>query len=265
MFPSFKMPCTKTTDSNGRLGNQIIRNVAVHLIAQKHDLFVDYSSRDLMSKLGISLHCGTNQYDETVSLTDDNFFPLLSQPNLLHANLDPNSHYFQTEEIIHVIYQYLHKNEVKQRVIMSNPFKNRYLRNNDLFVHVRLTDAAQWTPGVDYYLNLIDSIPFDNLFIASDDPTHDCVKSLLLQYPFKSKVMLVDEVLTMQFASTCKNVVLSHGTFSSVIGYLSYFSTIYYPETTNLWHGDIFSIPSWIQCRTKRKIAPARQHRTLTF
>jgi hypothetical protein len=38
------MPYTKTTDKKGRLVNQLIRNLAVHFIAQKHDLFVDYSS-----------------------------------------------------------------------------------------------------------------------------------------------------------------------------------------------------------------------------
>lgn len=135
---------------------------------------------------------------------------------------------------------------------MSNPYKTRYLANNDLFVHVRLTDAEQWSPGIEYYVNMIDSIPFDNLFVASDDPPHDFVKSLLLRYATRSNIILLDEVATIQFASTCKNVVLSHGTFSSVIGYLSYFSTVYYPEMKHISHGDIFSIPHWIELKCSK-------------
>jgi len=35
---------TTTTQYNGRLCNQIIRNLAVSKIAEKNDLFVEYSS-----------------------------------------------------------------------------------------------------------------------------------------------------------------------------------------------------------------------------
>jgi len=38
-----------------------------------------------------------------------------------------------------------------------------------------------------------------------------------------------------------------HGSFSAIIGYLSFFSQIYYPEfkENKIWCGDIFSIPNW--------------------
>ena len=64
----------------------------------------------------------------------------------------------------------------------------------------------------------------------------------------KIKLIQYNEVNTIQFASTCKYVVLSHGTFSSCIGYFSFFSEVYYPEFKNLvkWHGDVFSINRWI-------------------
>jgi len=44
-----------TTNNNGRIGNQIIRNLAVSFIAEKTDLKVNYSSNDLIDLLGISL------------------------------------------------------------------------------------------------------------------------------------------------------------------------------------------------------------------
>ena len=46
---------TETSDYVGRLGNQIIRNLAVSLIAEKHNLYVKYSSYDLINSLGIEL------------------------------------------------------------------------------------------------------------------------------------------------------------------------------------------------------------------
>ena len=33
-----------------------------------------------------------------------------------------------------------------------------------------------------------------------------------------------------KFGSTCKYVVLSYGTFSALIGYISFFSTVYYKK-----------------------------------
>ncbi len=58
----------------GRLGNQIIRNLAVSLIASKYNLTVDYINKDLISKLGIDLYNGSNVYEITQYLNDDNYF-----------------------------------------------------------------------------------------------------------------------------------------------------------------------------------------------
>ena len=47
-----------TTIENGRLGNQIIRNLAVSQIASKNNLFVKYSSHEKIQQLGIILFVG---------------------------------------------------------------------------------------------------------------------------------------------------------------------------------------------------------------
>ena len=39
-----------------------------------------------------------------------------------------------------------------------------------------------------------------------------------------------NEIDTIQFGSTCKNIILSHGSFSAMIGNLSFYSNIYYPK-----------------------------------
>ena len=62
--------------NNGRLGNQIIQNLAVSLIAEKHDLKVNYSNKDTIAKLGIELFSGTNVYEKTEYLKDSNYFSI---------------------------------------------------------------------------------------------------------------------------------------------------------------------------------------------
>jgi hypothetical protein len=121
-----------------------------------------------------------------------------------------------------------------------------------LFIHIRLTDAARWNPGITYYINAIKNINFENLYISTDDKNHTMIIELLQLYP-SAKLIDYDEINTFQFASTCKNIILSHGSFSAVIGYLSFFSSVYYPEyeLDKLWYGDMFSINSWNKLRIK--------------
>jgi hypothetical protein len=225
------------------LGNQIIRNLAVSFIAEKNDLYVDYSCYDKITNLGIPLFIGSKKHNETKVVNDENFIETLSK-NSLDCNLYPNDSYFQTKEIINIIYNYLHKEEIKKNIIEKNPFKDRYNKNNDLLIHIRLTDVSHYNPGINYYLETIDNIHFDNMYIATDEPTHDIIQNIITRHP-NAKIIDYDETRTIQFSSTCKSVILSNGTFSAIIGYLSFFSTVYYPKYKKMWHGDIFSIPSW--------------------
>ena len=237
---------TSTTGNNGRLGNQIIRNLAVSIIAKKYNLTVDYFNKDLINKLGIDLFTGTNIYESIQVLNDDNYFNMYYGGNI-NYNLNPNEAYFQSKDISNFIYNYLHTSDVKSNIIEKNPFKDRYNTNNDLYIHIRLTDSERHNPGLNYYLNVIKSINFDNLYISTDDKNHNIIINILRYYP-NLKLIEYDEINTFQFASTCKNIVLSHGSFSALIGYLSFYSTIYYPEydLKHLWYGDMFSIKNWI-------------------
>ena len=243
-----------TTIDNGRLGNQIIRNLAVSLIAEKYDLKVNYYNKDIINKLGIDLFSGNKSYQSINVLNDENYFAVYNCGNL-NYNLNPNDSYFQTKDISTFIYNYLHMDIIKSSIIEKNPFKTRYNTNNDICIHIRLTDAAGWNPGVNYYLNTIKSINFDNLYITTDDKHHYIIKTIIGIYP-KANVIEYDEITTFQFASTCKHIILSHGSFSAIIGYLSFFSKVYYPEyehpgyidhSKKIWYGDMFTINDWIK------------------
>lgn len=232
----------------GRLGNQIIRNLAVSIIASKYNLAVDYSSKELITKLGINLFNGSNVYNKTSCLNEDNYFIIYNYDNI-NYNLNAINSFFQTKDITNFLYNYLHSDLVKSNIIEKNPFKERYNTNNDLFIHVRLTDVEKYNAGINYYLKAIKSINFDNLYISTDDKNHNIIKSIFQIYP-NAKLIEYDEINTFQFASTCKNILLSHGSFSAIIGYLAFYSTIYYPEydINRMWYGDMFSINNWIKC-----------------
>lgn len=139
--------------------------------------------------------------------------------------------FFQTKEITNLLYNYLNTYEIKSNIIKNNQFKERYNTNNDLFIHIRLTDTAQWNPGITYYINAINSVNFDNLYLSTDDINHNIIVKLSELYP-SLQIIKYDEIATFKFASTCKHIILSHGSFSALIGYLSFF-LIYIILNTN--------------------------------
>lgn len=235
---------SSTTARNGRLGNQIIRNLATSMIAEKNDLYVDYSSAKSMIELGLQLFSGNRRHPSTIELTDDNFFSIYDAE--VKSNVNPNNNFFQTKEIMKFLYSYLHSDPVKTRIISANPFKVRYNANNDACVHIRLTDVASKNPGLGYYLPLLSSIKFDKLYIATDDRHHSIIQTILKLYPSAS-IVTYNEVQTIQFASTCKHILLSHGSFSAIMGYFAFYSDIHYPsyDPSRIWYGDMFSIEGW--------------------
>ena len=237
---------SETRTGNGRLGNQIIRNKALSIIAEKHDLFVNYSNfENINNKLGIKLFIGNNKYNHTKIIKNNDYKKLLKYENI-DFNLDFMKDYFQEKEIIDIIYNNI--NLQKQNIIDLNPFKKRYNQNNDLFVHVRLGDIAKknWNMDLNYYLDTIKKINFDNIILSSDSLNHEIIKNIQSKYP-NIKLDNHNEIECIQFASTCKNIILSHGSYSAIIGYLSFFSNIYYPDIKPIWCPiDLCKISSWI-------------------
>ena len=235
---------TQTTAYNGRLGNQIFRNLAVSLIAEKNDLNVHYANAALIESLGIKLFSGSQLHSTSLQLTDDNYFSVYESG--VRANLDANASYFQTQAISNLLYNHLRSAQAS--ILEKNPFQQRYQNNNDVHVHVRLTDVAHHNPGAQYYLEALASVgPYDTLYLSSDNLKHPIVEQIVAQHP--ATLLNYDEIKTFQFASTCRHQILSHGSFSAVIGYLSFFSEVHYPKysSAKMWYGDMFSIPGWVQ------------------
>lgn len=248
---------SKTVGTNGRFCNQIFRNIAVSVLAKKYNLYVDYYNYEKIKNLGINLFIGENKYQKTIELNDDNYFEILNSDTKLESNVNPNRTHFQTKKLSDMIYNYI-KNDNLDNIVKLNPFNDRYNNNNDIFIHIRLKDAKNMNPGINYYLNAIEIIKekekekgnnIDKIYISSDDVNDKLIKDIINKYNniITTIIYNKDEVDTIQFGSTCKNIILSHGTFSAIIGYLGFYSSIYYCNfnIVKKWHGDIFSIDNW--------------------
>lgn len=87
-------------------------------------------------------------------------------------------------------------------------------------------------------------IRYDKLYISTTSDEASLNSEIireLIKLP-NATLFLEDEIKTIQFGSTCKHVVLSHGSFSACIGWLSFFSNIYWSEIdeSKRWCGNMF-------------------------
>jgi hypothetical protein len=232
----------------GRLCNNIIRSVAVSVIAEKHDLKTIHFNEEKMKRLGIPLFSGSKEYSHSIDLYDTVYEDVFAMEKI-ESNLNlntPHSSFLQTHKIATRVHKYI--NSKKDSIIEKNPFKDRYNNNNDAYVHIRLTDAEAFNPGIDYYLKVLSMIQFDKLYVSSDNPDHEMITRILMEYPDSSSIIKYEPEETIQFASTCKNIVLSHGTFSAMIGYFSFYSNVYfsgYDRSVVRWCGDVFYMDGW--------------------
>jgi hypothetical protein len=133
--------------------------------------------------------------------------------------------YCQTREMTNRIFNYLRSERIRDAIIQNNIVRYRYQKNDDIFVHIRLGDVADKNPGFAYYEKVLKSLEtkgYDRIFLSSDSPSHPICQKIFMGFR-NTTVLQVEEIQTIQFASTCRHVVLSHGSFSAIIGYLSFF------------------------------------------
>lgn len=257
------MPLINSTEgSAGRLGNHIIRNVYVSLIAEAGDLSFKYGYHTHMTRLGIPLFTtGKMRYEKTIDINDNIANDYLDKPVDFNITVDG---YIQNPVFSMRLYDYFRRPDIRASIQNANIYKDRFGKNNDVFVHVRLDDAIVWSPGYTYYDNAIMATGAKTGFISSDSPNHKIVKDLSEKYGFPivqtgkdtigDVTTSLEAVDTIMLANTCKHLVLSHGTFSWVIGALTYdVEQVYIPPMrfitlsgkTNFWVGDIYHIPKW--------------------
>jgi hypothetical protein len=240
---------TTTIGTNGRFCNHFIRNICISMIARKFDLITTYSYEDEMKSLGIQLYSGSKKYARNIYVNDINFLHYLNIERSVNENFILKAHtYFQTREISNVLHRYLQFPEIRDPIIRANKFSDRYNTNNDIFIHIRLGDVSLYNPGFAYYDKAIQMLAYKKpsyVYISSDTIDHPICTMLISKY--SAKIINYDYIDTLKFASTCKYLILSHGSFSATIGNLGFYSEVYYPryDPRKIWFGDMFTGNGW--------------------
>lgn len=232
-----------------RFGNLFFINMAFHFMAIKNNLKISYKYYKQFKELGIQFFIGDKTYEEDKYVSDTDFLTIIQCKDKLEKNIviDIKNFFCQTKEFCFFIRESFSK-IFKESVIKKNIFNNRYNNNNDVFLHVRLGDVTNEKYKVGtlfYYDNILSKLVFDKGYISSDSIDHDICKILIKRY----NLQIVDfcEISTIMFATTCKYLLLSGGTFSWLIGFLAFYSdAIYYPKRKNTWYDDIFVFDEWI-------------------
>lgn len=242
----------------GRFGNLFLVGMGFHFYSKKNNLKVKYKDHERFKKLGVDFYTPNadsekGPFQETIKFTDENFFSLITGPPIYKNLLLCNDMWCQTKEFVFYLRDHFNEPQQKERILVSNPFAHRYNvdnnKNNDVFVHVRLGDVTDvHSLPFEYYDKALSNIQniqsFDKGYISSDSIGHPICEKLIEKYDLTP--IQYDVVETIQFASTCRHLVLSHGTFSWLAGFLAYFSDdIQYPVDKKPWHGNIFVFPEW--------------------
>lgn len=236
----------------GQFGNAFFLGMMLHFISLKNNLKSKYKYFNEFKKLGIDFFTeGEHFHTDTLELSDDIFFEYISEKSLEKSNIFIGENMWaQTTNFSIYLRNYINNDLQKNKIIYNNEFYSRYNRNNDLCVHVRLGDVSNiYSQSFEYYDKIISKITFDTGYIISDSINNKICIDLSQKYNLIP--INYDIVKIIMFASSCKNIVLSQGTFSWLIGLLGFFSTIYYPKITKKWHGDIFVFDDWIEIDTE--------------
>jgi hypothetical protein len=230
-----------TVGTSGRFCNHFIRNMAAHFISKKNNIKFRYSYYNDFKKLGIDLFVGNNTYNRNINLTDKNLINYIEEKDTRY-NIKCID-YFQIPEFSKILRDYITNSENKEKIMKNNKNNERYNNNNDLYVHVRLGDVKRFNPGFEYYDNAISKSNFSKGYISSDSINDPICRKLIQKYNLI--VFNGNEIETILFASTCKHLVLSNGTFSWTIGVFGFFSNVYYPICKIKWNGNIFIFNDW--------------------
>ena len=163
------------TGSPGRLCNHIIRAHAASFLAKKGNIRFCYGEyTEEMKRLGIPLFTeGEHESHYTTVYNERTFYFCMVSPAIdIRYNINLNHCYCQTRLFSRYLYQHYQQFENRQPIMRANLFQERYMRNQDVFVHVRLGDVEHFNPGYAYYETCLSSLLFHRGYLASDSPNH---------------------------------------------------------------------------------------------
>jgi len=219
----------------GRLGNRLIQYAAAYVLAKKTGLQLDAPKTRAYKNTGIYKTSSSandtietdfgsvfkinslsgNHFNEFIELTDDNYFEHLKNPT-------PNKGYFVNGFFQHERLLVDYREEILN--LYKLPESNFIPSKTDAFIACRLGDClvTQWThSSVDYIDNQLEGRRdlYDKVYITSDSINHPPLVDVIKKY---NLTIYQNEPLdTILFASQLNNLILSSGSFSYWMAYLS--------------------------------------------
>jgi hypothetical protein len=169
---------------SGRTGNILLENVGISIIAKKFNLKVShYQSVEDFKILGLSLFQGERIFENIVNCYDIELSHVTTGPygtliDLMRRQDDIDSGIlydgnFQVKEFV---------KDYRDEILSHFDLKYKETHLEDVFIHVRLGDVSNYSPGYEYYSKSIDSLNFDKIYLSTDSPNHTLIQTLMENY-----------------------------------------------------------------------------------
>lgn len=227
-----------TTIYEGRLGNNLIQYFVSKLFSIKFNLkfFSNcYHNENNWCSIVKNKDCGYIIGEKKIIINDKNFLEFFNKDNVETNNYIFDG-FFQSKEFF-----YKFGDNIKSLINLNY----EHTDDNSVFIHYRIGDIIndrRMLP-LEYYEESLSKINFKKGYISSDTITHNFCQTLIKKYNLIP--VNLSPLDTIMFGKNFKKIILSEGSFSWWIGFLSDNSEVYYNKRDLIWHGDMF-LDSWI-------------------
>ena len=246
-----------------RLGNNMLQYAAAGIFARKHDYYMNvpttlprYKNKpddpfpvstgfgEPDSSIKVESVFGGKYFDAPQFIVNNsNYLELLKKENIDNGNYHFRD-FFQIKEFI-LEYTTEIRNFYKVKFEPRDP--------KEVFVAFRLGDATLTRSRLPYaYYNDALTQLYDNGckggFVTSENIEHPDIQRLIEKFGLKPYINHTP-MEKINFAKDFNNLVLSEGSFSFWMGFLSNAQNVFVNNRRHLWswHGDIFVVPHWKQ------------------
>jgi hypothetical protein len=216
---------------NGRTANNIVQYIVGHFIAKKYGLKL-VSDISIHNNIKFGSTENGNVGKNIIIVHDNNLLDIVfgnqefESPHFILDGFFNNRKFFEFFE-----------SDIKKNMTI---LYDNTIDKNSVMVHYRIGDleGTRRVLPVEYYQEALNLINFNKGYITSDSLEHDFCKKLIREYDLTPINM--SPVDTIDYCKNFNNLILSEGSFSWTIGFLSRANNIICSSRYNLWHEDFF-------------------------